>query len=185
VFRSFFRNRDQSSRAWNLLVNVVAAGPLVGYALRSRVYSLCGMGLETRDIRRGCYFFGPDIRVGPDSMINHRCYFENRGRITIGARCFLGMEVALVTSSHSLGPHTQRAGPILAAPISIGDGCWIGARATVLPGVSIGAGCVIAAGAVVAHHCESDGLYAGVPARRIRDLRLDGSPPTAESHPGR
>jgi maltose O-acetyltransferase len=40
----------------------------------------------------------------------------------------------------------------------------------VLPGVTIGAGCAVAAGAVVTADCEPDGLYAGVPARRVRDL---------------
>jgi acetyltransferase-like isoleucine patch superfamily enzyme len=40
----------------------------------------------------------------------------------------------------------------------------------VLPGVTVAAGCVTAAGAVVAADTEPDGLYAGVPATRIRDL---------------
>jgi maltose O-acetyltransferase len=40
----------------------------------------------------------------------------------------------------------------------------------VLPGVTVGDGCVIAAGAVVNADCQPDGLYAGVPARRVRDL---------------
>lgn len=50
------------------------------------------------------------------------------------------------------------------------DGCWLGGNVTVLPGVTIGRGCVIAAGAVVTKSCDPNGLYAGVPARRIRDL---------------
>jgi maltose O-acetyltransferase len=52
--------------------------------------------------------------------------------------------------------------------VRIGDRCWIGARATILPGVSIGDGTVVAAGAVVTKDCEPDALYAGVPARRLR-----------------
>ena len=68
------------------------------------------------------------------------------------------------------GVVARRCGDISFLPVSIGDGVWIGAGATVLAGVSIGDGCVIAAGAVVATDCEPNGLYGGIPARRIRDL---------------
>nr|WP_246078761.1 DapH/DapD/GlmU-related protein [Modestobacter excelsi] len=54
--------------------------------------------------------------------------------------------------------------------VIIGRGSWIGAAATVLPGVTVAPGCVIAAGAVVTRDTQPDGLYVGVPARRIRSL---------------
>ena len=57
------------------------------------------------------------------------------------------------------------------ATTTIEDGVWIGARSVVLPGVRVGEGCVIAAGAVVAADCAPFGMYGGVPARRLRDLR--------------
>ena len=82
------------------------------------------------------------------------------------------METLFITSTHEAGTHAGRAGALAAAPISVGEGTWIGARVTVLPGVTIGPGCVIAAGAVVTADCRSDGLYAGIPARRVRDLDL-------------
>ena len=69
------------------------------------------------------------------------------------------------------GSRTQgRAGDPEA--IYVGEGCFIGANVTVLPGVNVGEGCVIAAGAVITRDCAPDGLYGGVPARRIRDLAL-------------
>ena len=52
----------------------------------------------------------------------------------------------------------------------IGDGSWLGQNVSVIAGVTIGAGCMIAAGAVVVSDCEPNGLYAGVPARRIKNL---------------
>lgn len=74
---------------------------------------------------------------------------------------------------HSCRPHVAGISCQLAGspqPITVGDGCWIGARAVILPGVTIGDGCVIAAGAVVSKDCAPNGMYAGVPARRIREL---------------
>jgi maltose O-acetyltransferase len=56
------------------------------------------------------------------------------------------------------------------SPVRIGSGCWLGAGVIIVPGVEVGAGCVIAAGAVVASDLPANGLYGGVPARRIDDL---------------
>jgi acetyltransferase-like isoleucine patch superfamily enzyme len=54
--------------------------------------------------------------------------------------------------------------------VRIGNGCWIGAGVTILPGVTIGEGCVIGAGSVVTRSTEANGLYVGMPARRVREL---------------
>ena len=90
--------------------------------------------------------------------------------IEVGERCSFGMRVTLVTSTHALGTASQRAGDLTAKPIRIGSGTWIGATATILPGVTIGDGCVIAAGAVVTRDCEAGWLYGGVPAVKIKHL---------------
>jgi acetyltransferase-like isoleucine patch superfamily enzyme len=76
----------------------------------------------------------------------------------------------VLTSTHAIGPHHARLGDWRYLPVTIGAGCWIAARSVIMPGVTIGDGCIVAAGAVVLEDCEPDGLYAGVPARRIRDL---------------
>lgn len=54
--------------------------------------------------------------------------------------------------------------------ITVGDGCWIGTNVTILPGVNIRNGCVIGAGSLVTKDCEPNGLYVGVPAKRIKEL---------------
>ena len=55
--------------------------------------------------------------------------------------------------------------------ITLHDDCWIGANATLLPGVEIGRCCVVGAGAVVTANTDDYGIYAGVPARKIGDVR--------------
>jgi acetyltransferase-like isoleucine patch superfamily enzyme len=69
-----------------------------------------------------------------------------------------------------MGPPDRRVGAYIEAPIVIEDGVWVGSRATVLAGVTVGRGCTIAAGAVVREDCAPNGFYAGIPARRVRDL---------------
>ena len=47
--------------------------------------------------------------------------------------------VVIITADHAIGPSTRRAGPLHPAPVTIGDGAWLGARVTVFPGAVIGA----------------------------------------------
>lgn len=76
----------------------------------------------------------------------------------------------LMTGSHHLGNSQRRAGDFTAQPIRICDGVWLGARSTVLPGVTLHEGAVVGAGAIVNRDVPPNSLVAGVPARLIRDL---------------
>lgn len=158
------------SRAWGFYVNSVAASSLVSNSARRQIYRRFGLDIQTRSIFSGCYFHTADIHIGPEAILNHGVHIENTGRVEIGARTGLGVQTTIVTSNHELGTSDMRHGRWFREPVTIGTGCWIGARALILPGVSIGDGCLIAAGAVVRGVCEPNGVYVGVPARRIRDL---------------
>ncbi|WP_228373270.1 acyltransferase [Demequina silvatica] len=80
------------------------------------------------------------------------------------------MGVSFITATHEIADSSCRGGRVVSAPVTIEDGCWIGANVTILPGVTVGAGSVIAAGAVVVSTLAPNGLYGGVPARLIREL---------------
>lgn len=58
-------------------------------------------------------------------------------------------------------------GAVIGGGARIGRGSFIGLNATVRDGVSIGAGCILGAGAVVLADTAPDGIYVGVPARRL------------------
>jgi acetyltransferase-like isoleucine patch superfamily enzyme len=111
-----------------------------------------------------------NLRIGSTCFINEGCRFEVGGRITVGDRVYIGQDVTLLTTTHEVGPHEQRCGPVLIAPVSVGDGAWLGAHCVVLPGAHIGAGAIVAAGAVVTGPVPPDTMVGGVPARRLREL---------------
>jgi maltose O-acetyltransferase len=119
---------------------------------------------------RGTRFLRYQSELGTGSMLGIGCYIEDHAPVVIGDKVWIGAGSQFMTATHSIGPSDDRAGPVEIRPIRVGNGCWVGARVTVLSGVTIGAGCIIAAGAVVTKDCEPDGLYAGVPAVRKRDL---------------
>lgn len=158
-------------RLRDVYLNSVLASGLMNQDDRRR--ALIDLGFSLADdclIRERCWFGGTTLEVGQGSSVNVGCFFDLLGSVTIGDRCDIGMNVSFITSSHELGEHWRRAGAVLAVDVVIGDGCWIGAGAMILPGVAIGQGCIVAGGSVVNRSCERDGLYAGNPARRIKDL---------------
>jgi len=113
---------------------------------------------------------GFNLTLGSDVFINAGCCLDTSAPITLEDRVQVGYQVTFVTGGHAIGEHGSRAGTHAPAPIVVGEGSWIGARATILPGVVIGAGAVVAAAAVVTKDVEPDTLVAGVPAKKIRAL---------------
>ena len=161
-----------ASRRWAFWVNTVAASPYVGRDLRRRIYRRLGLDISPESLHVGfrCYFHSADISIGAGSYVNDYVYVENVERVTIGARVGIAPHVVILTSAHELGPSAERFGRWTPRPVTIEDGCWIGARSLILPGVRIGRGTLVAAGAVVTEDCEPSCLYGGVPAKMIRRL---------------
>lgn len=169
---SSFISRTGASveRAGLLVFNALQGSPLVPQPARWALLRAWGVKAATHRVSHGCWFGGRDVHTGHGTYVNFGCVLDNLGPIRIGAGCHLGMRVMLVTSTHTIGPASSRAGAVEGRPIAVGDGCWIGAGAIVLPGVTVGPGCIVASGAVVTRDCEPHGVYAGNPARRVRDL---------------
>ncbi|MEE1084340.1 MAG: DapH/DapD/GlmU-related protein [Paludibacteraceae bacterium] len=80
------------------------------------------------------------------------------------------MDVCFICPSHVIGDETKRAGRGTYGNIIIGDGTWIGARSTILSGVSVGKGCIIAAGSIVNKDVPDNTMVGGVPAKIIKRL---------------
>ena len=110
----------------------------------------------------GTLSIGDDVWIGAGDVISPVA----PASITIGIHVDLGPEVMIITGSHEIdlvGEHIGGKGT--SASVTIGDGCWLGARATILPGVVLAKKTLVAAGAVVTKPVETPcSLVAGVPA---------------------
>jgi acetyltransferase-like isoleucine patch superfamily enzyme len=113
--------------------------------------------------------YGLNITVGRTVFIGSGCAFTGHATIDISDQVMIAHKVNLVTAGHPVEPDRRRD-YITAEPIRIETNVWIGAAATVLPGVHIGEGAVVAAGAVVTHDVPPATLVAGVPATVIRKV---------------
>jgi maltose O-acetyltransferase len=130
---------------------------LAGFQIGARVTGLKQCGFETKQ-----------VSIGDGSFVNVGCWFEGAGRVDIGRDVFLGPQVMIITSIHPMADDGQVTRMPIPSQVSIGDRCWLGARATIMPGVTIGEGTIIGAGAVVTKDCKPDSVYVGVPARPVR-----------------
>lgn len=120
--------------------------------------------------------YGLNLEFGEQVFVNQNCSFYDIGGITIGDRTMIGPSVTLLTAGHPVEP-TERFDGITTAPIVIESNVWIGANATITPGVHIGSGSVVAAGAVVAKDVPASCIVSSRGHVKRRDLNPASDPP--------
>jgi maltose O-acetyltransferase len=159
---------------------VARALPRMTFAwLRPRLYRLAGARIGERAAIYGVIEMegqgriAKNLSVGVNCMFTTPLYLNLNAPITIGSDVVIGHHVIIITDDHEIGPPWHRCGDRKARPVVIEDGVWIGARVTLLPGVTIGRGSVVAAGAVVNKDVPPNTLVGGVPARILRTLPGD------------
>lgn len=170
-------------RQWWL--NGVAGSALFSSRVRVRLLRLGGVQIGASGVFPHVVFIsGHSVRIRDNVFINTGVVFDAAAPIELEHAVQVGPRAQFLTSTHDAGTESWRAGRSRAAPIRVEEGVWIGAGAIVLSGIVIGRGCVIAAGAVVRADCAPNGLYAGVPAVRKRELPCTAAPQTGEDGTG-
>lgn len=112
--------------------------------------------------------FGRFIRLGKNIFINHGCSFLDIGGITVEDDVQIGPRVNLTSENHPLDPNDRKT--VILQPIVLKRNVWIGAGATILPGVTVGENAIVAAGAVVSRDVPANTVVAGVPAKVVKSL---------------
>lgn len=142
--------------------------------LRIALLSMFGMKNEGEDsFYPSVKVWAPwNLEIGKHVAVDDAVNLYSVDKVKIGTKVAISREAFICTASHDI---TKPNRPLIMAPITIGDGVWIGARAIILPGVTIGEGAVVAAGAVVTKNVEPWTVVGGNPAKFIkkRELRDD------------
>lgn len=115
---------------------------------------------------------GTQFELGPEAEVEIGDFctlvgaiIATNGRVSIGDHSFIAHEVVIASTPFAVPP-TGSPGPSC-APIEIGAGAWIGARAVILGGARIGANAIVGAGAIVTGYVPTDATVAGSPARIV------------------
>lgn len=114
--------------------------------------------------------YGKNLNIGKNVFINFDCTFLTLGGITIEDDVLIGPKVSLITENHPLEPQHRKG--LIGKSIHIKKNAWIGASATILPGVTIGKNAVVAAGALVSKDVPDNVAVGGVPAKILRTIEL-------------
>lgn len=130
---------------------------------------LC-MGREVRLMRDCSLHLAGRLTVGDGVFFNRGCHLVAHEALAIGDHCLFGEGVSIHDESHLVGrddaPIAERG--FRTSPIAIGRNVWVGAKATILQGVTIGDNAVIGAHALVNRDVPANSLAVGVPARVAR-----------------
>lgn len=112
--------------------------------------------------------FGRNITLGKRVFINKSCTFVDLGGIVLEDDVLIGPEVKILSVNHPLDPKNRRS--VILESVKIKQNVWIGAGAIICPGVTIGENSVIGAGSVVTKDVPANSVYAGVPAKFIKNI---------------
>ena len=144
-----------------------------------RILVSCGRDVN---IERGATF-SSEVALGDHSDIGYMC--EVYGRVTIGSHVMMAPRVRIYTVNHrtdSLDVPMDMQGNEDPRPVTIGDDCWIGDGAIILPGVSLGSHSIVGAGAVVTKSFPAYSVLGGVSMvlstpRLLKSSHADAGPP--------
>lgn len=107
---------------------------------------------------------GARLTIGKGTYLNRNTVVVCHERVTIGAACKIAYDVIIMDTDE----HRVPGGGPMTAPVTIGDGVWLGARVIVLKGVTIGDGAIIGAGSIVTKDVPARAIAVGQPAKVLR-----------------
>lgn len=144
------------------------------FGLKRSLLRWCGasVGANVRICSSARILGAGKLVIGDNTWIGHEVLIVCSDRIVIGADVNIAPRVFIGTGTHRIEPQsTSIGGEGISYPVTIGDGSWICASVTILPGSDLGPMSIIAAGALYkSKSSDSHLLWGGIPAKPIRTL---------------
>ncbi|MAO07353.1 MAG: acetyltransferase [Alteromonas sp.] len=112
--------------------------------------------------------YGKHIQIGKNVFINFNCTLLGLGGIIIEDDVLIAPNVSLLSEGHPIDPKERHS--LVPKRVHIKKNAWIGANATILPGVTVGENAIVAAGAVVSNDVPDNTVVGGIPAKFIKNI---------------
>lgn len=119
----------------------------------------------------------PRLTIGNNVYINSGFIGLISDKVTIEDNVTLGPNVSIMSHSHGLDPKSKSYldNDLVVASVTLKEGCWLGDKVIVLPGVTIGKKSVIGAGSVVTKSIDDYCIAVGNPCRIIKRYNFEKS----------
>jgi acetyltransferase-like isoleucine patch superfamily enzyme len=145
----------------------------IRYMYAKRLCKSCGRNVKID--RRADIRHWENLSIGNNVAIHEMAYIDARGGIEIKDDCSIGFSSATLSFDHTFwtDPNVKfRDAPLILKPISIGPDAGTGFGVCVLGGVTISQRIMVGANAVVTKDLLEPGIYAGIPAKKIKSVEL-------------
>lgn len=109
---------------------------------------------------------GKNVKIGKNVVIQTNSLFMSAGGITIEDDVLVAANTQLISNNHDPEEHQI----LTCKPVVLKRNCWIGAGATILPGVTVGENAIVGAGAVVTKDVAPNTIVGGNPAKFIKNV---------------
>lgn len=125
---------------------------------------------------------GKDVRLKPYLYVHYPwkltigdhswladCRIENLDWVKIGRNVCISQKAMILTGNHD---YTKTGFDLITKPITLEDGVWIGANATVCPGITAHSHAVLTVGSIATKDLEAYSIYQGNPALKVKDRQI-------------
>ena len=109
------------------------------------------------------------LTIGDNSWIGEKAWIDNLAQVTIGSNCCISQDALILCGNHDYKKSTF---DLIAKPITIKNGAWVGAKAVACNGVTIGENTLLSVGSIATNDLKADSIYQGNPAIRIKDRKI-------------
>lgn len=152
---------------WTLGKFFFRNSPRIAFGYRNAILRLFGakIGKNVHIYSSTVVWFPWNLEIGDWSAIGEDTLIYNLGHVRIGEKATISHRVHVCAGTHD---YANPSLPLLRQEIYIGSQTWICANAFVGPGTNIGEGAIVGAGAVIMKNAEAWGIYAGNPAKYIK-----------------
>lgn len=156
---------------WNLISpvdNIILTG--IRYSLLKTMIHQCGDVINIGPLVTIKNF--SKLKIGNNVSIHRGCYIDASGEIMIGDDVSIAHNSSLLSTDHSWSNNhiPIRENPIIKKKVTIDNDVWIGCGVRILAGVHIGKRTVVGAGSVVTNNLKGHAVYAGSPAKKIKNI---------------
>lgn len=105
------------------------------------------------------------LSIGDYSWIGEEVWIDNLDQVLIGNNCCISQGAMLLCGNHN---YKKTTFDLIVAPIRIENGAWVGAKSTVCPGITLEQNSILTVGSIATKNLESNGIYSGNPASKIK-----------------
>lgn len=112
------------------------------------------------------------LHIGDYSWIGEQVWIDNLAEVSIGRHVCISQGALILSGNHN---YTSPGFDLMLKPISIENGAWIGARATVVQGTQVKSHAVVTANSVASGELKAYGIYQGHPVQWIKERKIEAS----------